>query len=246
MVISLYLFLSHEFNLEDAAYKISYEYINTKDMATTKVAMKCGDNVDNSELVNVELENISKVTNKEISKTTTSVEVKNMNNTNNVVVEKSPWRLPTEQGIITTWPNAGHVALDITSSRGIYETIYPVADGTVSSIYTDSAGALIVTVHHVVDGINYTSQYVHLSSYAPGLYVGKFVTTNDPLGQMGSTGRSTGPHLHISVTDCTFNNSSDPYCSDLNGFFRYMRQRYYQGFQGLNNLTNVPYRWYSR
>lgn len=56
MVISLYLFLSHEFNLEDAAYKISYEYINTKDMATTKVAMKCGYNVDNSELVNVELE----------------------------------------------------------------------------------------------------------------------------------------------------------------------------------------------
>lgn len=110
------------------------------------------------------------------------------------------------------------MALDITSSRGIYETIYPVADGTVSSIYTDSAGALIATVHHVVDGINYTSQYVHLSSYAPGLYVGKFVTTNDPLGQMGSTGRSTGPHLHISVTDCAFNNSSDPYCSNLNGF----------------------------
>jgi hypothetical protein len=128
----------------------------------------------------------------------------------------------------------------------MYETIHPVANGVISGIYTDSAGALIVTVLHNIDGQKYTSQYVHLSSYASGLYIGKEVTINDSLGQMGTTGNSTGVHLHITVLDCALFDSSDTNCSDLNGFFRYAKSRYSQNFYGLGNLVYVPGSWTSR
>ena len=55
--------------------------------------------------------------------------------------------------------------VDIPSSTRIYEEIYPIANGTISNIYTDYAGALIVTVNHNINGALYTSQYVHLSAY---------------------------------------------------------------------------------
>mgnify|MGYP003296734419 CR=1 FL=1 len=38
-----------------------------------------------------------------------------------------------------------------------------------------------------IDGKYYSSQYVHLSWYAPDIYVGKKVTTDDCLGGMGAT-----------------------------------------------------------
>lgn len=168
---------------------------------------------------------------------------------NTVATLESPkriWYLPTEMGTITSYVNASHFALDITSPRGTAEPIYPVANGTISGIYRDSAGAKIVTVNHNINGQNYTSQYVHLSSYAPDLYVGKPVTINDYLGFMGRTGIATGVHLHLAVVDCSIFDANDGNCSSLNGFFRYGRQRYYQGFLGLQSVMNVPTTWYSR
>jgi murein DD-endopeptidase MepM/ murein hydrolase activator NlpD len=131
------------------------------------------------------------------------------------------------------------------SPRGVRETIHPIANGTVSNIYTDAAGALIVTVYHYLDGRQFTSQYVHLSSYAPGLHVGQDVTINDSLGQMGSTGYSTGVHLHIAVLDCALNERTDPNCYDLNAWGRYGKKRLSEGFYGLGVLVYVPHSWYN-
>lgn len=63
---------------------------------------------------------------------------------------------------------------------------------------------------------------------------------------MGRTGIATGVHLHIAVVDCSIFDNNDSNCSSLNGFFRYGRERYYQGFMGLQSLINVPTTWYSR
>ncbi len=156
------------------------------------------------------------------------------------------WRLPTEWGYITQYESYNHTALDITSSRGTNERIYPVADGVISSIYHDNYGAKIVTVNHNINGKHYSSQYVHLSWFAPNIYVGKQVTTNDYLGGMGATGYATGIHLHITVLDCNLFDPNDPYCSTLNGFFNYARVRHNQGYRGLRSEMNVPYVWYSR
>ena len=45
----------------------------------------------------------------------------------------------------------------------------------------------------------YKTLYGHLSSYAKNLYVGKRVTQGEVVGYVGSTGWSTGPHLHYTI-----------------------------------------------
>lgn len=219
-------------------YEIKYEYVNIKDMAQPKVATK----VDNSTIIDSLFTGVNNntLTLQEIGLPT----LKNTEATNQA--PKQTWYLPTQTGYITQNPHYGHVALDIGSYRGSSENIFPVANGKISSIYTDGAGAKIVTVLHNINGKKYTSQYVHLSSYANGLYVGKEVTINDSLGLMGTTGNSTGIHLHIAVLDCALFDPNDPNCKDLNGFFRYANTRTSQGYTGLGTMMNVPGSWQSR
>lgn len=237
LMIAIGLILLKDLSNSNYNYKISYEYINIKDMATASVATKKISDAKINTMINP---TTAYTPPQEVSLPT-------LNNTVPTLEEpKQIWHLPVEYGIITSNPNYSHVALDITSSRGSNENIYPVANGTISGIYQDSAGANIVTIHHVIDGVNYTSQYVHLSAYAPDLYVGKPVTINDCIGKMGTTGISTGVHLHLAVIDCTLFDPNDYYCSDLNKFFSYASTRYTQGFTGLGSLMSVPGSWNSR
>ena len=233
------------FQKED--YKISYEYVNIKDMSEAHIKTKVSNSFTNGVLGS--LANVGTVSEVALTKQNNVEEVTLQPLENTVTKLEAPkpiWHLPTEFGMVTQNPNYGHVALDITSPRGMQETIFPVANGVISGIYTDGAGAKIVTVLHDVNGKKYTSQYVHLSNYANNIYVGKPVTINDSLGQMGTTGRSTGVHLHLAVIDCALFDSNDPYCSDLNGFFRYANARLSQGYIGLGTLIYVPGEWYSR
>jgi peptidoglycan hydrolase-like protein with peptidoglycan-binding domain len=81
---------------------------------------------------------------------------------------------------------------------------FPVAAGTpvraagrgcVSSAGYDSGGygKLVVIAHR----LGMTSYYAHLSSIA--VRPGTCVVTGTPIGRAGSTGRSTGPHLHFEL-----------------------------------------------
>lgn len=67
-----------------------------------------------------------------------------------------------------------------------------VADGTViAKSYQGAAGNMVKIKHPG----NLTSGYLHLRGYAKGLHVGKRVSQGEIIGYVGSTGRSTGPHL---------------------------------------------------
>ena len=69
--------------------------------------------------------------------------------------------------------------------------------GTVSFIGTAGASGNLVKVMHP-GGVE--TGYAHLSRFAEGLKVGDKVKRMQLVGYVGSTGRSTGPHLHFSAS----------------------------------------------
>lgn len=230
-------------------YQITYESVDIKSMSKAAVAQKEDRNTiiktiirgstDQGPITEVELPRI------EEEKQAEQVPVQEP--APEPQVPQRIWYLPTEQGIISQWPSYSHAtAFDITSPRGTGETIYPIANGVISGIYIDNAGALVVAVNHEINGVRYTSLYAHLSRYADGLYVGKPVSPFDPLGQMGTTGYSTGVHLHLVVIDCSMFDGNDGRCNDLNSFFRYTRQRQSEGFNGAASVMEMPGSWWSR
>lgn len=253
LLISIGLFVVKNTDIySNKEYTLVYQTINIKTMGAPKVSLKKTkkDNIFTTIVSAIQTNS----TLKEVTLNETPVEkeepVKVQTLSSPVqtkpVVTKPTWRLPTEQGYITQRMHYNHIALDITSARGTNERIYPVADGVVTSIFQDSYGAKIVTVNHYINGNYYTSQYVHLSWYAPGLHVGQEVTTDTVLGGMGATGIATGIHLHITVLDCNLYAYNDPNCATLNQFYNYGKVRVSQGFRGLDSLMGVPYSWYSR
>ena len=155
------------------------------------------------------------------------------------------FRRPTETGYITQEayykPSYSHRAVDIGSRRGRSEKIYPIANGTITSIYKDNYGALCLTIEHynLKDGRYYTSLYVHMSSYAPGLYVGKKVTSDQYIGYMGDTGYAFGVHLHMEVFPCRLYNPSDPNCYRWGVYDSFAKNQLRNGYNP-RNLISFP------
>jgi len=92
---------------------------------------------------------------------------------------------------------AFHTGTDYAAPDGT--PILAVADGLVTHAgYTGDYGGLIV-VEHTVDGQPVASAYAH--SWQDGIYVtqGQTVTAGQHIGDVGSSGRSTGPHLHFEI-----------------------------------------------
>ena len=58
------------------------------------------------------------------------------------------------------------------------------------------SGNTVVLAH----GNGVTTRYYHLSRFARGMKAGKIVKQREVIGYVGTTGLSTGPHLHFSVT----------------------------------------------
>lgn len=87
-----------------------------------------------------------------------------------------------------------HYGVDYGSPRGT--PVYAVAEGTVIvSSYDDASGNKIAIKHR--DGSS--SWYLHL--HKRGVGQGAHVNARQVIGQVGSTGRSTGPHLHFGFKD---------------------------------------------
>lgn len=74
--------------------------------------------------------------------------------------------------------------------------VMSVADGTVSFAGVKGANGKLVVVKHPN---GYSTHYAHLSAISPGMKPGAPVTKKTVIGRVGSTGRSTGPHLHFGM-----------------------------------------------
>jgi murein DD-endopeptidase MepM/ murein hydrolase activator NlpD len=88
-----------------------------------------------------------------------------------------------------------HLGIDYAAPVGT--PVWASASGRVVEVgMKRGSGNTIVLAH--ANGIS--TRYYHLSRYARGLHVGQTVKQKDVIGFVGTTGLSTGPHLHFSVT----------------------------------------------
>ncbi len=155
---------------------------------------------------------------------------------------------PMAKGYVTQGSHAGHIAVDL-SSGNKSEPIYAIAEGTVHAIYTDdctsgrwcaaagikcNGNALVVVTKHKYNGKYYYVTYAHMRSYGD-IRVGQYVTRNTLLAYMGTTGCSTGPHLHMEISTCHWKNGGG--CT----YSGYQKQ-----FVSPYNLINFPSSWNNR
>ena len=85
-----------------------------------------------------------------------------------------------------------HRGIDLAAPTGT--PVYATADGVVGKAEWFSSYGLIVQIAH---GSELETRYAHMSRLAVG--PGERVRKGDVIGYVGSTGRSTGPHLHYEV-----------------------------------------------
>ena len=95
-------------------------------------------------------------------------------------------------GEVSSSRSSSHTGLDLAVAKGT--SIYPIASGTVvSASYQGSYGNLIIIDH----GNGVQSYYAHCNSI--NVSSGATVTVDTVVGTVGSTGNSTGPHLHLEI-----------------------------------------------
>ena len=87
-----------------------------------------------------------------------------------------------------------HTGVDYAAPTGT--PVMTIGDGVVTSVKYEGAGGNTVRIRH---NSVYSTAYLHLSRYAKGLKAGQRVRQGEVIGYVGSTGRSTGPHLDFRV-----------------------------------------------
>ena len=87
-----------------------------------------------------------------------------------------------------------HTGIDYAAPKGT--PVMSIGDGVVTSMKYEGAGGNTIRIRH---NSVYSTAYLHLSGYAKGLKAGQRVRQGQVIGYVGSTGRSTGPHLDFRV-----------------------------------------------
>jgi len=123
---------------------------------------------------------------------------------NGFSIKKSFLRTPVDGARITSsfgarkHPILGytkmHKGLDFGASRGT--PIYAAGDGVIIEARRKGAYGNYIKIHH---NNNYSTAYAHLNGFAKKIRRGTKVKQGDIIGYVGTTGRSTGPHLHYEL-----------------------------------------------
>jgi len=102
-----------------------------------------------------------------------------------------------------------HLGVDYAASTGT--PVWAAADGRVSFAGRKGPNGNLVVIRH---GGGFETTYAHLHRIKGGVRRGAFVKQRELIGFVGSTGRSTGPHLHFGLKK--HSRSLDP-LTELNG-----------------------------
>ena len=94
--------------------------------------------------------------------------------------------------------STNHDGIDFNPGAG--SPVMSIADGVVVLATSNSGGLGVnVEVQHNIGGVLVTSSYAHMQSGSVAVSVGQQVSAGQQLGLVGSTGQSTGPHLHLEM-----------------------------------------------
>ena len=89
-----------------------------------------------------------------------------------------------------------HEGIDLVAPSGT--PVYAAADGVVVGAAPNGRYGNWIRIEH---GSKLATVYGHLMAFAPGIEPGESVVRGELIGFVGSTGRSTGAHLHFEVLD---------------------------------------------
>ena len=90
--------------------------------------------------------------------------------------------------------NKMHKGVDFAAPTGT--PVYAGGNGVIESIGVNGGYGKYIRIRH---NNEYKTAYAHLSSYKKGISKGDRVNQGEVIGYVGSTGRSTGPHLHYEI-----------------------------------------------
>ena len=87
-----------------------------------------------------------------------------------------------------------HKGIDFAAPRGT--PIFAAGNGTIDKIGRNGGYGNYIRIRH---NDSYDTAYAHMKGFAKGLKQGSRVKQGDVIGYVGTTGRSTGPHLHYEI-----------------------------------------------
>lgn len=119
-----------------------------------------------------------------------------------ILTEGDTYRVTSPFGVrvdpVTGKPGARHDGIDLVLWKGwgALSAIGAAWDGIVKMVSYDGSRGNYVVIDH---GGGVETHYYHLASGTVTVTLGDHVTAGQVIGQMGSTGASTGAHLHFQI-----------------------------------------------
>ena len=104
----------------------------------------------------------------------------------------SPFTKRRWHPILHRWK--AHTGVDLAVRRGT--PIHAAGSGRITFIGRNGGYGNFIKIYH---GNGYDTRYAHMKSFRKGLKRGSYVKKGQVIGYVGTTGRSTGPHLHFEL-----------------------------------------------
>lgn len=123
----------------------------------------------------------------------------------NKLINASSFVRPLAKGVVTqAYGQNGHYGIDI-GGNASGTALYAAAPGVVASVsYKNKCGGNIVHIHHIVNGVAYTTEYAHMLRI--NVEPGQTVTASTQIGAVGGGSNTwyydsctSGVHLHYTV-----------------------------------------------
>ena len=95
-----------------------------------------------------------------------------------------------------------HQGVDLATKGG--SPIYAIAAGVVTHTVSGTSSRVgYISVKHSIDGVEYTSRYLHIWSATTHVKVGQIVKNGQRISEVGTSGGSSGNHLHLELWKAT-------------------------------------------